>query len=127
MLNAVLWLLFRPDDHRSTTLNGRKTAGDYRRHWADDVRSVFLLTYSSSANSIESEFAVPRFALNSTEHHSHEHGAAIDADIRWHDRHGSPERKFTANSKTRRCLRAAGAVIAAAIVIQRSLSRTSAI
>lgn len=75
------------------------------RDWAaaHDVELVFLPTYSSWLNWIESEFAALRyFALNGTDHHSHdEQDSAIAAYIRWHNQHAKPKREFAANSKIR--------------------------
>ncbi|WP_454199334.1 IS630 family transposase [Nocardia sp. Marseille-Q1738] len=75
------------------------------RTWAaaNDVELVFLLTYSSWLNWIESEFAALRyFALNGTDHRSHdEQDAAIGAYIRWYNQHARPKRDFAVNSKIR--------------------------
>ncbi|WP_245676927.1 IS630 family transposase [Nocardia acidivorans] len=70
---------------------------------ANDVELVFLPTYSSWLNWIESEFAALRyFALNGTDHRSHnEQDAAIGAYIRWHNQHAKPKREFAVNSKIR--------------------------
>ncbi|RDI45347.1 hypothetical protein DFR68_113118 [Nocardia mexicana] len=64
---------------------------------------VFLPTYSSWLNWIESEFAAPRyFALNGTDHRSHdEQDDAIGAYIRWRNQHAEPKREFAVNSKIR--------------------------
>ncbi|MBF6227807.1 IS630 family transposase [Nocardia abscessus] len=76
------------------------------RAWAavNDVELVFLPTYSSWLNWIEAEFAALRyFALNGTDHHSHdEQDAAIGAYIRWYNQHAQPKRDFAVNSKIRR-------------------------
>jgi hypothetical protein len=50
---------------------------------------VFLSTYGSWLNWIESEFAALRyFALNGTDHRSHaEQNAAIAGYVRWHNIH----------------------------------------
>ncbi|MGW5317729.1 transposase [Nocardia thailandica] len=76
------------------------------RDWAavHDVELVFLPTYSSWSNWIESEFAALRyFAVNGTDHRSHgEQDAAIGAYIRWHNQHAGPKRDFAVNSKIRR-------------------------
>ncbi|WP_430379878.1 hypothetical protein [Streptomyces sp. B1-3] len=57
------------------------------RAWAaaNDVELVFLPTYGSGLHWIESEFVALRyFALNGTDHHTHdEQNAAIAAYIRW--------------------------------------------
>ncbi|WP_433655134.1 transposase [Nocardia sp. CA-128927] len=59
---------------------------------ADNAELVFLPTYSSWLNWIESEFAALRyFALNRTDHHSHgEQDDAIAAYIRWRNQHIDP-------------------------------------
>ncbi|MEU7768135.1 IS630 family transposase [Nocardia sp. NPDC049190] len=76
------------------------------RAWAgaNGVELVFLPTYSSWLNWIESEFAALRyFALNGTDHRSHdEQDAAIGAYIRWYNHHAQPKREFAVNSKIRR-------------------------
>ncbi|MFE1591462.1 IS630 family transposase [Nocardia sp. NPDC058705] len=75
------------------------------REWATDnaVELVFTPTYSSWLNWIESEFAALRyFALNGTDHRSHdEQDAAIGAYIRWRNQHAEPKREFAVNSKIR--------------------------
>ncbi|WP_433193981.1 IS630 family transposase [Nocardia sp. CA-107356] len=75
------------------------------REWSadDDVELVFLPTYSSRLNWIESEFAALRyFALAGTDHRSHgEQDAAIGTYIRWHNQHARPKREFAVNSKIR--------------------------
>ncbi|MEU9837580.1 IS630 family transposase [Streptosporangium sp. NPDC048047] len=70
---------------------------------ANDVELVFLPTYASWLNWIESEFAALRyFALNGTDHRSHpEQNAAIAAYIRWHNRHARPKISFAASSPIR--------------------------
>ncbi|MFI6916523.1 IS630 family transposase [Streptosporangium sp. NPDC050284] len=70
---------------------------------ANDVELVFLPTYASWLNWIESEFAALRyFALNGTDHRSHpEQNAAIAAYIRWHNRHAQPKVSFAASSPIR--------------------------
>src|SRR3954464_12671406 len=59
--------------------------------WCADnqVELVFLPTYGSWLNWIESEFAALRyFALNGTDHRSHaEQNAAIAGYVRWHNAH----------------------------------------
>ncbi|WP_280199835.1 hypothetical protein [Nocardia cyriacigeorgica] len=64
---------------------------------------VFLSTYSSWLNWIESEFAALRyFALGGTDRRSHsEQDAAIGAYIRWHNQHARPKRESAVNSKVR--------------------------
>lgn len=75
------------------------------RTWAaaNNVELVYLPTYSSWLNWIESEFAALRyFALNGTDHRSHdEQDAAIGAYIRWYNQHAQPKRDFAVNSKIR--------------------------
>lgn len=70
---------------------------------ANDVELVFLPTYSSWLNWIESEFAALRyFALNGTDHHSHgEQDDAIGAYIRWRNHHAHPKTDFAVDSKIR--------------------------
>ncbi|MFF4415681.1 IS630 family transposase [Streptosporangium sp. NPDC001559] len=60
---------------------------------ANDIELVFLPTYASWLNWIESEFAALRyFALNGTDHRSHpEQNAAIAAHVRWHNQHAHPK------------------------------------
>ena len=76
------------------------------RAWAadNDVELVFLPTYSSWLNWIESEFAALRyFALNGTDHRSHaEQDEAIAGYIRWRNQHAAPKRNFAVKSKIRR-------------------------
>ncbi|MGW0251163.1 IS630 family transposase [Nocardia goodfellowii] len=69
----------------------------------NDVELVFLPTYSSWLNWIESEFAALRaFALNGTDHRSHGgQDDAIAAYIRWRNQHAEPKRDFAVNSKIR--------------------------
>jgi transposase len=75
------------------------------RTWAvaNDVDLVFLPTYGSWLNWIESEFAALRsFALNGTDHRSHaEQNAAIAAYIRWHNNKAKPKVNFAASSPIR--------------------------
>jgi transposase len=75
------------------------------RAWAaaNDVDLVFLPTYGSWLNWIESEFAALRhFALNGTDHKSHEvQNAAIAAYIRWHNSQAEPKTSFAATSPIR--------------------------
>ncbi|WP_255285487.1 transposase [Nocardia pseudobrasiliensis] len=69
----------------------------------NDVELVFLPTYSSWLNWIESEFTALRyFALNGTDHRSHgEQDDAIGAYIRWRNQHAQPKRDFAVDSKIR--------------------------
>ncbi|WP_433714501.1 hypothetical protein ACQP2U_10525 [Nocardia sp. CA-084685] len=64
---------------------------------------VFLSTYSSSLDSIGSEFAAVRyFALDGTDHRSRgEQDDAIAAYIRWRDQHPEPKRNVAVDSKIR--------------------------
>jgi transposase len=75
------------------------------REWAsaNDVDLVFLPTYGSWLNWIESEFAALRyFALNGTDHQTHaEQNAAIAAYIRWHNHQAEPKISFAASSPIR--------------------------
>lgn len=75
------------------------------RQWAaaNDVDLVFLPTYASWLNWIESEFAALRqFALNGTDHRSHgEQNAAIAAYIRWYNARAEPKVSFAASSPVR--------------------------
>jgi transposase len=75
------------------------------RAWAaaNEVDLVFLPTYGSWLNWIESEFAALRyFALNGTDHRSHdEQNAAIAAYIRWHNKKAKPKSNFAASSPIR--------------------------
>ncbi|MGW2898941.1 IS630 family transposase [Streptomyces sp. NPDC001212] len=75
------------------------------RAWADDhqVELVFLPTYGSWLNWIEAEFAALRyFALNGTDHRSHdEQNAAIAAYVRWHNAHAEPKTNFAPDSPIR--------------------------
>lgn len=75
------------------------------REWTEhhDVELVFLPTYSSWLNWIESEFAALRyFALNGTDHRSHaEQDDAIGAYVRWRNRHAEPKTEFAVDSKIR--------------------------
>ncbi|MFF7438064.1 IS630 family transposase [Streptomyces sp. NPDC008122] len=75
------------------------------RAWAADrqVELVFLPTYGSWLNWIEAEFAALRyFALNGTDHRSHdEQNAAIAAYIRWHNAHAEPKTNFAPDSPIR--------------------------
>jgi transposase len=68
-----------------------------------NVELVFLPTNASWLNWIESEFAALRyFALNGTDHQSHEgQGAAINAYIRWRNARAEPKRSFASKSKIR--------------------------
>jgi transposase len=75
------------------------------RAWAaaNQVELVFLPTYGSWLNWIESEFAALRyFALNGTDHRSHdEQNAAISAYIRWRNAHAEPKANFAPDSPIR--------------------------
>ncbi|MFF3264743.1 transposase [Streptomyces sp. NPDC002932] len=75
------------------------------RAWAtaNDVELVFLPTYGSWLNWIESEFAALRyFALNGTDHRSHgEQHAAIAAHIRWRNARAEPKTAFAPESPIR--------------------------
>jgi transposase len=75
------------------------------RTWAadNDVELVFLPTYGSWLNWIEAEFAALRyFALNGTDHRSHdEQNAAIYAYVRWRNAHAKPKTAFAPNSPIR--------------------------
>ncbi|MEK8174637.1 transposase [Streptomyces sp. M19] len=68
------------------------------RAWAaaNDIELVFLPTYGSWLNRIESEFAALRyFALNGTDHRSHgEQNAAIGAYVRWRNARAEPKTSF---------------------------------
>ncbi|WP_245007924.1 IS630 family transposase [Nocardia nova] len=70
---------------------------------SENVELVFLPTYSSWLNWIESEFTALRyFALNGTDHRSHgEQDDAIGAYVRWRNRHAEPKRDFAVDSKIR--------------------------
>lgn len=70
---------------------------------ANDVELVFLPTYRSWLNWIESEFAALRhFALNGTDHRSHgEQNAAIAACIRWRNARAEPKTAFAHESSIR--------------------------
>lgn len=75
------------------------------RTWAadHDVELVFLPTYGSWLNWIESEFAALRyFALNGTDHRTHhEQNAAIAAYIRWRNNRAEPKSRFAPESPIR--------------------------
>ncbi|WP_199565603.1 IS630 family transposase [Spongiactinospora rosea] len=75
------------------------------RTWArsNEVELVYLPTYGSWLNWIESEFAALRyFALNGTDHRSHEEqNAAIAANVRWHNQHAASKVSFAASSPIR--------------------------
>ncbi|MCC3317865.1 MULTISPECIES: IS630 family transposase [Nocardia] len=75
------------------------------REWCADnaVELVFLPTSSSWLNRIECEFAALRyFALNGTDHRSHdEQDDAIADYIRWRNQHAGPVRDFAVGSKIR--------------------------
>lgn len=75
------------------------------RAWAaaNDVELVYLPTYGSWLNWIESEFAALRyFALNGTDHRSHhEQNTAIAAYVRWRNQNARPKVSFAASSPIR--------------------------
>jgi transposase len=75
------------------------------RAWCADyqVELVFVPTYSSWLNWIESEFAALRyFALNGTDHRSHaEQNAAIGAYIRWRNARAEPKTGYATDSPIR--------------------------
>ncbi|MGW7673212.1 hypothetical protein ACWGJX_39875, partial [Streptomyces sp. NPDC054775] len=68
-----------------------------------EVELVFLPTYGSWLNWIEAEFAALRyFALNGTDHRSHdEQNAAIAAYVRWRNTHAEPKTNFAPDSPIR--------------------------
>ncbi len=70
---------------------------------ANDAGLVFLPTYASWLNWIESEFAALRyFALNGTDHQTHtEQGGAIAGYMRWRNTRAQPKRDFAPNSVIR--------------------------
>lgn len=70
---------------------------------ANDVELVFLPTYGSWLNWIESEFAALRyFALNGTDHGSHgEQNATIGAYVRWRNARADPKTNFAPDSPIR--------------------------
>ncbi len=70
---------------------------------AHQVELVFLPTYGSWLNWIESEFAALRyFALNGTDHHSHtEQNTAIASYVRWRNTRARPKVNFAVNSPIR--------------------------
>lgn len=75
------------------------------RTWTadNDIELVFLPTYGSWLNWIEAEFAALRyFALNGTDHRSHdEQNAAIAAYVRWHNTRAEPKTNFAPDSPIR--------------------------
>ncbi|GAA0917824.1 IS630 family transposase [Nonomuraea longicatena] len=75
------------------------------RAWAadNDVELVFLPTYGSWLNWIESEFAALRYyALNGTDHRTHdEQNAAIGGYVRWRNARARPKISFAASSPIR--------------------------
>lgn len=75
------------------------------REWcaANQVELVFLPTYGSWLNWIEAEFAALRyFALNGTDHRSHEEqNAAIAAYVRWRNARAQPKTNFAVDSPIR--------------------------
>ena len=70
---------------------------------ASGVDLVFLPTYASWLNWIESEFAAVRyFALNGTDHRSHaQQGDAIAGYMRWRNARAQPKRDFAPDSVIR--------------------------
>ncbi|WP_201453038.1 transposase [Rhodococcus sp. T7] len=70
---------------------------------SNDVELVFLPTYGSWLNWIESEFAALRyFALNGTDHRNHaEQNSAIATYMRWRDAHVEPKITFAPDSPIR--------------------------
>jgi transposase len=70
---------------------------------ANNVELVFIPTNASWLNWIEAEFAALRyFALNGTDHRSHdEQGQAIAGYIRWRNAEARPKRDFAIKSKIR--------------------------
>ncbi|MEU8142491.1 transposase [Nonomuraea sp. NPDC048901] len=75
------------------------------RSWAADnnVELVFLPTYGSWLNWIESEFAALRYyALTGTDHRTHdEQNAAIGAYVHWRNTRAQPKTSFAASSPIR--------------------------
>jgi transposase len=75
------------------------------RDWAaaNDVDLVFLPTYSSWLNWIETEFTALRyFTLNGTDHHTHtEQNTAIAAYIRWRNTRARPKTGVATDSPIR--------------------------
>jgi transposase len=75
------------------------------RSWAagNDIELVFLPTYGSWLNWIESEFAALRYyALNGTDHRTHdEQNAAIGGYVRWRNAQAQPKTNFAASSPIR--------------------------
>ncbi|MET7978790.1 transposase [Streptomyces mirabilis] len=75
------------------------------RAWAadSDIELVVLPTYGSWLNWIEAEFAVLRqFALNGTDHRSHdEQNAAIAVYVRRRNARAEPKRAFAPDSPIR--------------------------
>lgn len=75
------------------------------RTWAaaHDVELVFLPTYGSWLNWIESEFAALRyFALDGTDHRSHtEQNTAVRAYLRWRNARAEPKTGFATDSPIR--------------------------
>ena len=69
----------------------------------NDVELVFLPTYGSWLNWIDSEFAALRYyALNGTDHRSHaEQNAAIGAYVRYRNRRAQPKTHFAQSSPIR--------------------------
>jgi transposase len=76
------------------------------RDWctANNDELVFIPTNASWLNWIEAEFAALRyFALNGTDHRSHEEqGQAIGDYVRWRNAEAQPKQGFAINSKIRK-------------------------
>ncbi|WP_222871452.1 transposase [Nonomuraea sp. PA05] len=71
------------------------------RSWAaeHDIELVFLPTYGSWLNWIESEFAALRYyALNGTDHRTHEEQNAAIGYVRWRNASAHPKTSFAASS-----------------------------
>ncbi len=83
------------------------------REWADahDIELVYLPTYASWLNLIECQFqALRRFALNGSDHASHdEQGAAIHAYLRWHNRNCRPAKPWRIKAEVHHSLPAIAA------------------
>ncbi|SFE16449.1 DDE superfamily endonuclease, partial [Actinopolyspora alba] len=75
------------------------------RAWvsSNDIELVFLPTYGSWLNWIESEFTALRyFTLDGTDHRSHaEQNAAIRAYLRWRNARAQPKTGFARDSPIR--------------------------
>lgn len=64
---------------------------------------MFLPTYNSWPNWIETEFAALRYvALNGTDHRSHaEQNAAIASYLRWHNTRATPQTRIATDAPIR--------------------------